>query len=125
MVRNPNGMAELRQKLRRLPIITTLGQLDEKALCDILTKPKNALIKQYKKLLKMDKVELEIKKDAIDAIVSLAIDRKTGARGLRAIMEDVMLDAMYNVPSNKNIKKCIITKEVVNHEIGPIYEYKE
>ena len=109
----------------RLPIITTLGQLDEKALSDILTKPKNALIKQYKKLLKMDKVDLDIKKDAIDAIVKLAIDRKTGARGLRSIMETVMLNPMYEIPSNKNIKKCIVTKEVVNNEIGPIYEFRE
>ena len=109
----------------RLPIITTLGQLDEKALSDILTKPKNALIKQYKKLLKMDKVDLDIKKDAIDSIVKLALERKTCARGLRAIMESVMLTPMYEIPSNKNIKKCIINKDVVNNEIGPIYEYKE
>lgn len=109
----------------RLPIITTLGQLDDKALIDIVTKPKNALIKQYKKLLKMDKVDLEFKKDAIEEIVRLALERKTGARGLRAILEEVMLNPMYEVPSNKNIKKCIITKEVVTKEIGPIYEYKE
>ena len=109
----------------RLPIITTLGQLDDKALIDIVTKPKNALIKQYKKLLKMDKVDLEFKKDAIEEIVKLALERKTGARGLRAILEEVMLNPMYEVPSNKNIKKCIITKDVVTKEIGPIYEYKE
>ncbi len=109
----------------RLPIITTLGQLDDKALIDIVTKPKNALIKQYKKLLKMDKVDLEFKKDAIEEIVKLALERKTGARGLRAILEEVMLNPMYEVPSNKNIKKCIITREVVTREIGPIYEYKE
>ena len=109
----------------RLPVITTLGQLDDKALIDIVTKPKNALIKQYKKLLKMDKVDLEFKKDAIDEIVRLALERKTGARGLRAILESVMLTPMYEIPSNKNIKKCIITREVVTKEIGPIYEYKE
>lgn len=109
----------------RLPIITTLGQLDDKALVDILTKPKNSLIKQYKKLLKMDNVDLEFKKDALEEIVKLALERKTGARGLRAILEDVMVNAMYEIPSNKNIKKCIITKEVVTHELGPIYEYKE
>ncbi len=109
----------------RLPIITTLGQLDDKALIDIVTKPKNALVKQYKKLLKMDKVDLEFKKDAIEEIVKLALERKTGARGLRAILEEVMLVPMYEVPSNKNIKKCIITKDVVTREIGPIYEYKE
>lgn len=107
----------------RLPIITSLGQLDKDALMDILTKPKNAIIKQYKKLLKMDNCEIDFRKDAIEAIVDLAIERKTGARGLRSIMEDTMLDAMYTIPSNKNIKKCIITKEVVSKEIGPIYEY--
>ena len=107
----------------RLPIITSLGQLDKDALMDILTKPKNAIIKQYKKLLKMDNCEIDFRKDAIEAIVDLAIERKTGARGLRSIMEDIMLDAMYTIPSNKNIKKCIITKEVVSKEIGPIYEY--
>lgn len=107
----------------RLPIITSLGQLDKDALMDILTKPKNAIIKQYKKLLKMDNCDIDFRKDAIEAIVNLAIERKTGARGLRSIMEDTMLDAMYTIPSNKNIKKCIITKEVVSKEIGPIYEY--
>lgn len=108
----------------RLPIITSLGQLDKTALSDILIRPKNALIKQYKKLLKMDNVELEIKNNAIEEIVKLALERKTGARGLRSILEDVMLSIMYDIPSNKNIKKCIITKEVVTKEIGPIYEYK-
>ncbi|MBR5227289.1 MAG: ATP-dependent Clp protease ATP-binding subunit ClpX [Clostridia bacterium] len=107
----------------RLPIITYLGQLDKNALMDILTKPKNAIIKQYKKLIKMDKAELEFKKEAIEEIVNLAIERKTGARGLRSILEEVMLEPMYTIPSNNNIKKCIITKEVVSKEIGPIYEY--
>jgi len=108
----------------RLPIITYLGQLDKAALVDILTKPKNAIIKQYKKLIKMDKADLEFKKDAIEEIVNLAVERKTGARGLRSILEEVMLEPMYTIPSNNNIKKCIITKEVVTKEIGPIYEYK-
>ena len=107
----------------RLPIITSLGQLDKAALMDILTKPKNAIIKQYKKLLKMDNCDIDIRKDAIEAIVDLAIERKTGARGLRSIMEDIMLEPMYTIPSNKSIKRCIITKEVVTKEIGPIYEY--
>ncbi|MBR6614174.1 MAG: ATP-dependent Clp protease ATP-binding subunit ClpX [Clostridia bacterium] len=108
----------------RLPIITSLSQLDEKALVDILTKPKNSILKQYKKLLKMDNVELDFRKDALEEIVSLAIERKTGARGLRAILEETMLNAMYDIPSNKNISKCIITKEVVTKELGPIYEYR-
>ena len=108
----------------RLPIITSLTQLDEKALVDILSKPKNSILKQYKKLLKMDNVELDFKKEALEEIVKLAIERKTGARGLRAILEEVMLNAMYDIPSNKNISKCIITKEVVTKELGPIYEYR-
>ncbi len=108
----------------RLPIITSLTQLDEKALVDILSKPKNSILKQYKKLLKMDNVELDFRKEALEEIVKLAIERKTGARGLRAILEEVMLNAMYDIPSNKNISKCIITKEVVTKELGPIYEYR-
>ena len=109
----------------RLPIITSLGQLDNHALIDILTKPKNALIKQYKKLLKMDNVELDFKKDAIEEIVKLAQERKTGARGLRSILEEVTLPIMYEVPSDKNIKKCIVTKEVVTKKEKPIYEYRK
>ena len=108
----------------RLPIITSLTQLDEKALVDILSKPKNSILKQYKKLLKMDNVELDFRKEALEEIVKLAIERKTGARGLRAILEEVMLNAMYDIPSNRNISKCIITKEVVTKELGPIYEYR-
>ena len=107
----------------RLPVITSLSQLTKEAFLDILTKPKNALVKQYLKLFKLDNVELEIKDDAIEEIVELAMSRKTGARGLRAIMESVMMDAMYEVPSDKNIKKCIITKDVVTKKSKPIYEY--
>ncbi len=108
----------------RLPIITSLSQLDDKALVDILTKPKNSILKQYKKLLKMDNVELDFRKEALEEIVKLALERKTGARGLRAILEETMLNAMYDIPSNKNISKCIITREVVTKELGPIYEYR-
>jgi len=108
----------------RLPIITSLSQLDDKALVDILSKPKNSILKQYKKLLKMDNVDLDFRKDALEEIVKLALERKTGARGLRAILEEVMLNAMYEIPSNKNISKCIITREVVTKELGPIYEYR-
>ena len=108
----------------RLPIITTLRELDREALMKILVEPKNSLIKQYKKLFKYDKVELEFEQDAIGAIVDKAIERKTGARGLRAIMENSMMEAMYEVPSNKNIDKCIITKDVIDGKGNPIYEYK-
>ena len=105
----------------RLPIITSLNQLSKDALIEIISKPKNALLKQYVKLFKMDNVELEIQEDALNAVVDYAVERKTGARGLRAIMEKVMMDAMYDVPSNKDIIKCIITKEVVTDSKKPIY----
>lgn len=109
----------------RLPIIASLDQLSKEAFLDILMKPKNALVKQYKKLFKMDDVKLEIEKNALDEIVNLAIERKTGARGLRAILESIMVDAMYEVPSNKEISKCIITKGVVQNKEKPYYEYKK
>ena len=107
----------------RLPIITSLNSLTKDALIEILSKPKNALIKQYQKLLKMDNVELVFEKDALEEIVELALSRKTGARGLRAILESVMMDTMYEIPSNTNIRKCIITKDVVQKKGKPIYEY--
>ena len=107
----------------RLPIITSLNSLTKDALIEILSKPKNALIKQYQKLLKMDNVELVFEKDALEEIVELALSRKTGARGLRAILESVMMDTMYESPSNTNIRKCIITKDVVQKKGKPIYEY--
>ena len=97
----------------RLPIIATLRELDRNALIEIMTKPKNALLKQYKKLLEIDGVELEFKEDALEAIVDKAIERKTGARGLRSIMEETMRDVMYEIPSNPKIAKCIITKATV------------
>ena len=97
----------------RLPIIATLRELDRKALIEIMTKPKNALVKQYKKLLEIDGVELEFKEDALESIVDKAIERKTGARGLRSIMEETMRDVMYEIPSNPKIAKCIITKATV------------
>lgn len=109
----------------RLPIITSLNNLDKNALIEILTKPKNAIVKQYKKLFKMDNVKLDIHKGALDKVVELALERKTGARGLRAIMENSMMDAMYEVPSNKKIEKCTITKDVIEGKAKPIYEYKK
>ena len=103
----------------RLPIITTLRELDREALMKILVEPKNSLIKQYKKLFKYDKVELEFEQDAIGAIVDKAIERKTGARGLRAILEDVMRDIMFEIPSNPKIEKCIITKNTIENGEAP------
>ena len=103
----------------RLPIIATLEELDRKALIDIVTKPKNALVKQYKKLLKMDNVELEFEPEALELIVDKAIERKTGARGLRSIIEEIMRDIMFEIPSNPKIEKCIVTKETVLNGASP------
>ena len=97
----------------RLPIVATLRELDKTALIDIVTKPKNAIVKQYKKLFKLDNVELEFEQDALEAIVDKAIERKTGARGLRSIIEEIMRDVMFEIPSNPMIEKCIVTKDTV------------
>ena len=112
----------------RLPIVATLRELDREALIDIVTKPKNALVKQYQKLLELDNVELEFEKEALEVIVDKAIERKTGARGLRSIIEDIMRDIMFDIPSNPKIEKCIITKETVLEKKAPkliINEKKE
>ena len=103
----------------RLPIVATLKELDKEALKKILTEPKNALVKQYKKLFEMDDVQLEFKPEAINAIVEKAIERKTGARGLRSIIEDIMRDVMFDIPSNPNIEKCIITEKTVLENSEP------
>ena len=97
----------------RLPIIATLEELDREALINIVTKPKNALVKQYQKLFRMDNVELEFEDEALGLIVDKAIERKTGARGLRSIIEEIMRDIMFEIPSNPKIEKCIVTKETV------------
>ncbi|MFG6116435.1 ATP-dependent protease ATP-binding subunit ClpX [Halobacillus sp. MO56] len=102
----------------RLPVIGSLLPLDEDALVEILTQPKNALVKQYQKLLQIDDVELEFEEDALREIARKAIERKTGARGLRSIIENIMLDVMYDLPSRDDIEKCIITKETVVNEDG-------
>ena len=103
----------------RLPIIATLQELDKEALINIVTEPKNALTKQYKKLLELDGVELEFEPEALNSIVEKAIERNTGARGLRSIIEDIMRDIMFDIPSNPKIEKCIITKETVEGKEGP------
>ncbi|PLS16893.1 ATP-dependent Clp protease ATP-binding subunit ClpX [Bacillus sp. M6-12] len=97
----------------RLPVIATLTPLDEEALIEILTKPKNALVKQYQKMLELDEVELEFEKEALVEIAKKAIERKTGARGLRSIIEGIMLEVMFDLPSRDDIQKCIITAETV------------
>lgn len=97
----------------RLPVIASLEQLDEEALIEILTKPKNALVKQYQKMLEIDDVNLEFEEGALKEIAKKAIERKTGARGLRSIIEGIMLDVMFDLPSRDDISKCVITKETV------------
>lgn len=109
----------------RLPVIATLEDLDEKALVRILTEPKNAIIKQYERLFAFEKVSLRFTEDALTAIARSAISKKTGARGLRAILEDVMLDLMYEVPSQKNVKDCIINADAINKKSEPILIYEK
>lgn len=104
----------------RLPIIVTLHSLDEGALVKILKEPKNALVKQYQKLFEIDGVTLEFEDEALRLIARQALERKTGARGLRAIMEELMLDVMFEIPSREDIEKCIITKDVVLNKSEPI-----
>jgi len=103
----------------RLPIVTSVDELDEEALIDVLTKPKNALIKQFQKVLKLDNVELSFTAGALEAIAKLAMNRKTGARGLRSILEDTLLEVMYEIPSRDDIKKIVINKETVIDKIPP------
>ena len=103
----------------RLPVIVTLDELDVDALKMIMTEPKNALVKQYEKLFELDGVELEMTEDAIDAIAHKAIERKTGARGLRSIFEKIMNEVMYEIPSRENVSKCIVTEETVNNGNEP------
>lgn len=97
----------------RLPMIVTLEELDENALIEILTKPKNALVKQYKELFAMENVDLEFDREALELIAKKAIERKTGARGLRSIIEEIMLDIMYEIPSRDDVEKCLINRETV------------
>jgi ATP-dependent Clp protease ATP-binding subunit ClpX len=109
----------------RLPVVATLDELGESALVRILTEPKNALVKQYQKLLSFDNVKLKFTDKAYEAIAMEAIRRKTGARGLRAILEEVMLDVMYEVPSRSNVKECVITDDVVTRHEKPLLIYEE
>ena len=103
----------------RLPVIVTLEELSEDALVRIIKEPKNALLKQYRKLLAMDNVELEMDDEAIRAVAREALKRKTGARGLRGIMEDIMTDIMYEIPSRNDVEKCIITRETIEMKGRP------
>jgi ATP-dependent Clp protease ATP-binding subunit ClpX len=109
----------------RLPIVATLEELDEEALVSILTEPKNALVKQYQKLLKLEGVDLEIREDALRAVAKKAMDRKTGARGLRSILETALLDTMYELPSMEGVKKVIADASVITEGARPLYIYEE
>lgn len=109
----------------RLPVLSTLHELDEEALIDILVKPKNAIIKQYQKLFEFENVKLKFTEEALKAVAREAIKRKSGARGLRAILEDAMLDIMYDVPSESNIKEVVINEDVVLKKSTPIVVYQE
>ncbi len=108
----------------RVPITVTLEGLDKEALIRILKEPKNALVKQYRKLFEYDEVNLKVEEDAIEAIAELAFERKTGARGLRSVMENVMMDVMYEIPSDDTISECIITKEAVEGKAQPLVHYR-
>jgi ATP-dependent Clp protease ATP-binding subunit ClpX len=104
----------------RLPVIGILGELDKGALVKILTEPRNALIKQYQRIFEYENVTLTFTKDALEAIADQTLQRKIGARGLRLILEDLMLDLMYQLPSRTDITECVITKEVVENKVAPI-----
>nr|WP_280522349.1 ATP-dependent protease ATP-binding subunit ClpX [Gilliamella apicola] len=109
----------------RLPVIGTLSELDKNALISILTEPKNALTKQFETLFRLDGVELEFTEDALNAIAIKALQRKTGARGLRSIVENILLDTMYDLPSMKNIKKVIVEQETIDKSQAPALIYRE
>jgi ATP-dependent Clp protease ATP-binding subunit ClpX len=109
----------------RLPVVTTLDELDEVSLVRILVEPKNSLIKQYQKLLSFDNVRLKFTDGALSAIAKKTVNRKSGARGLRAILEEIMLDVMYEIPSQKGIKECLITEETVVKKDKPLLIYEK
>ena len=108
----------------RLPVVATLEELDEAALITILTEPKNAITKQFKKLFEMENVELEFRPDALAAIARKALKRKTGARGLRTIVESVLLDTMYELPSQENVSKVVVDESVIEHKSEPYLIYQ-
>jgi len=109
----------------RLPVVATLNELDEEALVQILTEPKNSLTKQYHKMFEMEGVDLEFREDALRAIASKAMARKTGARGLRSIIENVLLDTMFDLPSTENVAKVVIDENVISGENDPILVYQD
>ncbi len=109
----------------RLPVVATLEELDEAALIQILVEPKNALIKQYHKMFRMEGVELEIREGALRAIASKALARKTGARGLRSILEQVLLDVMYDLPSHNNLARVVVDEATIANDGKPLLMFAE
>lgn len=109
----------------RIPVVATLELLDEDALVSILKEPKNSLVKQFQKLFELDGVELEFEDAALRAIAKKAIERNTGARGLRSIVENIMMDIMYEIPSRDDIKKIILTEESVKQDSDPVIVLKD
>src|SRR6266496_3669350 len=109
----------------RLPVVATLEELDEAALIQILVEPKNALIKQYQKMFRMENVELEIREGALRAIASKALARKTGARGLRSILEQVLLDVMYDLPSHSNLARVVVDEATIANDGKPLLMFAE
>jgi ATP-dependent Clp protease ATP-binding subunit ClpX len=109
----------------RMPVIAVLDELDESALVQILTEPKNALVKQYQRLMRLEGVELEIRDDALVAVAKRAMERKTGARGLRSILEDALLDTMFDLPSQDNVKKVVMEASVITDSVQPLLIYED
>jgi len=109
----------------RLPLVASLHALSEEALLNILTEPKNAIVKQYKRLFRVEGVELVFEETALKAVVQKAMERGTGARALRSILEEVMLDIMYNLPERRNVSSCTITRDVILRKKDPLYKYEE
>jgi ATP-dependent Clp protease ATP-binding subunit ClpX len=106
-------------------VISTLGDLDEEALIDILTKPKNALVKQYQRLFEMEGVRLEFTEGALAGVARRAVSRKTGARGLRSIMENILLDTMFELPGLEGVEEVVINREVAEEQARPLYIYAD
>jgi ATP-dependent Clp protease ATP-binding subunit ClpX len=109
----------------RLPVLATLEDLDENSLVEILTQPKNALVKQYQRLFEMENVNLTFAEDALVSIAHAAVERKTGARGLRSIMENILLDTMYELPGLEGVEEVVISREVAEDFAKPLYIYSE
>ena len=119
------GYGLIPEFIGRLPVVATLQELDRDALVNILVEPKNALFKQYQALFSMEGVDLDLRSDALNAIADKAIERKTGARGLRSILETVLLDTMYKIPSEENVVKVVVDAAVINGENEPLLVYEQ